>query len=809
MANTSWSVIIPEASTNMVINPSPQTGTTGYTAVGGSIAQSATRQRRGVYSLKVTPTSATGDGVYYGTVSLVDATTYTFSVDVWAAVGVPIKIYFADTSANLQGTATTHTGTGAWVRLSATYTASGSANRRLYVIKNNSNSTADFWVDGFQVEAKAYATTYLDGSLGYGYSWASAVGLAASTAYASQSSRSVQARSGGRERNLSTDYGLTVRYQTGIGMPPLTQLTQPQTLLPGAFWQGSHTDPRSIVLLIVASGSSLDNLHTLRAQLIAAVKPDATTPQQPLILRYYGEDSTNPLEVSAYYESGLEFQQPESFRYDQIPLRLTAYDPFLYRVGFAGAVLSDTVNVTTNNIAARINSAWTGLDAGVNNQVLAMALDPLSGSLYVAGEFTTAGSGAATVNYVAKWTAAGAWVVLATTLNDGATALAVDAVGGVYVGGDFTAPGEKIIYWNGTAFSNVYAGVGFSAPDRVFALVIGPDGYLYAGGSFATIDGTTVNGVAKWTGSAWVALGSPAGVGSGDVNCLAFAPDGNLYAGGTFLNMGGVAAADYMARWDGSAWYAVGSLGNSVNAIAFDTGGNLYATGTFTTGNGGATTLNYISRWNGASWEPLSTGLSAQGLVLAFVQASNLLYVGGTFGTAGGVAVPKFATWNGTSFAPADITLPGSATIYTLSAPNTTDLYVGGDFSGTATASGSVTVTTTGTANAYPKITIKRSGGTTCNLISLRNETTGKTIWFDYSLRNGEELRIDLRLGRRMVESSFAGANTWGAVLRSSDFSDWALAPGANVVTLYATTSGSPTVTATILWRETYWSADA
>ena len=37
----------------------------------------------------------------------------------------------------------------------------------------------------------------------------------------------------------------------------------------------------------------------------------------------------------------------------------------------------------------------------------------------------------------------------------------------------------------------------------VWALAVGSDGTLYAGGDFITAGGVTVNRVARWTGSAW------------------------------------------------------------------------------------------------------------------------------------------------------------------------------------------------------------------------------------------------------------------------------------------------------------------
>ena len=54
---------------------------------------------------------------------------------------------------------------------------------------------------------------------------------------------------------------------------------------------------------------------------------------------------------------------------------------------------------------------------------------------------------------------------------------------------------------------------------------------------------------------------------------------GNLYAGGDFTTAGGV-SANCVAKWDGSAWRALGSgLNSVVRALAVDGSGNLYAGG--------------------------------------------------------------------------------------------------------------------------------------------------------------------------------------------------------------------------------------
>ena len=112
---------------------------------------------------------------------------------------------------------------------------------------------------------------------------------------------------------------------------------------------------------------------------------------------------------------------------------------------------------------------------------------------------------------------------------------------------------------------------------------------LYAGGYFTTAGGVTANDIAKWDGSAWSALGS--GMDGCDVNALAVSGT-NLYAGGDFTTAGGV-TANNIAKWDGSAWSALGSgmNGYSVYALAVS-GTNLYAGGYVHHGGRGAGQLH-------------------------------------------------------------------------------------------------------------------------------------------------------------------------------------------------------------------------
>jgi hypothetical protein len=108
---------------------------------------------------------------------------------------------------------------------------------------------------------------------------------------------------------------------------------------------------------------------------------------------------------------------------------------------------------------------------------------------------------------------------------------------------------------------------------------------------------------------------------------------GLLYVGGGFTNAGGIAAADRIAAWNGSAWSAVGSgIDNGlVRAIAY-ADGKVYAGGTFLNAGGDAN-ADRLAVWDGASWAPFcgSAGPTFTGNVDALQIVGSTLYVGGAF----------------------------------------------------------------------------------------------------------------------------------------------------------------------------------
>jgi hypothetical protein len=221
---------------------------------------------------------------------------------------------------------------------------------------------------------------------------------------------------------------------------------------------------------------------------------------------------------------------------------------------------------------------------------------------------------------------------------------------------------------------------------RVHALAV-YNGELYAGGTFVIAGGLAANNIAKWNGTAWSAVGTGT---NGSVRALAVY-NGELYAGGIFTTAGGV-SANNIAKWNGTSWAALGSgvTGSTgiIRSLAVYNS-ELYAGGDFTTAGGLA--VNDITRWNGTAWSAAGTGVANGTLnatVFALTVHNNELYLGGSFITAGGLSALRVAKWDGSNYSPLGPGLSsssGSGTVYCLTSYNN-DIYAGGNlFSASST----------------------------------------------------------------------------------------------------------------------------
>jgi hypothetical protein len=185
------------------------------------------------------------------------------------------------------------------------------------------------------------------------------------------------------------------------------------------------------------------------------------------------------------------------------------------------------------------------------------AVSMFNGDLYAAGVFKNAGGVPA--NRIARYTGSG-WSALGTGLSGPVADLEVfdDGTGAqLFVVGEFNQAGGLLTYgaarWNGTSWST--AGVPFGhwswSSLEVFDDGTGPG--LYA----SLWHETSGNLVMKYAGTHWSTVGTADGL----IHRIAALDDGTgraLYAAGQFKSMNGL-AANGIARWDGRGWSALGA----------------------------------------------------------------------------------------------------------------------------------------------------------------------------------------------------------------------------------------------------------
>jgi len=336
------------------------------------------------------------------------------------------------------------------------------------------------------------------------------------------------------------------------------------------------------------------------------------------------------------------------------------------RIGLAAFVCVAPVWMA---VPALAQCNWSVLGSGMEGNsaphVAALSVfdDGLGPALYAGGLFTFAGGVPA--NQIAKWDGK-QWSALGTGLggvapNVGALTVFDDGTGpALYVGGDFTlagdVPASRIAKWDGNQWSALGSGMNAGAVDALTVFDDGTGPALYAGGLFMFAGGVLANGIARWDGAQWSALGSGMGGGARPyVAALTVFDDGMgtaLHAGGLFTLAGGVPASR-IAKWDGTQWSA---LGGGVNNVVFaptvfddGTGPALYVGGDFTLA--GDVPASRIAKWDGTQWSALGSGIEGgRGPYVAALTVFDdgtgpALYAGGDFTAAGDVSASRIARW--------------------------------------------------------------------------------------------------------------------------------------------------------------------
>ena len=363
---------------------------------------------------------------------------------------------------------------------------------------------------------------------------------------------------------------------------------------------------------------------------------------------------------------------------------------------FALALLPSLV--MPSPLSAQCTLGWdpTAGVPGADGPVYATAVydDGNGAALFVGGDFTTIG-GVAAPTGLARFDGT-TWTAVGTNVLDGGTVRALSvfesALGEgerLYIGGEFFGVGTNFIAlvaaYDGTTWDTLAGGMEGSVVSAFQEFDPGTGPRLYAAGSFTTAGGNFSEGIAGWSGTTWVPIGSGAVGGTPQSLGVHDAGSGlELYIGGSFTSIAGVAATN-IARTDGAtiAPLDVGVNG-AVRAIQ-SFGSNLVVGGEFT--QAGITLTSFLATWDGVNWgAPIDAIPDAPVNVLlsASVDGVDQLAIGGAFVTLSGAPTSNIAFWDGSLVTPLGLGADGEVTALTeFAGPGLVPpgLYVGGGFS--------------------------------------------------------------------------------------------------------------------------------
>lgn len=836
-----WGVIVPEATTNLLPNPSFELSYTlplpGYTS-GDIIARSATDQVCGTYSLRLDPV-APAAGIYT-TAILTSGVTYTFSVYFRGVHSRPYRLSINQDPAGNVIKENSVVGTGRWQRPYLTYTETATNTRQLRWEQPGDPEPTYIYTDCWQLEAKSYLTDYCDGDQDGCY-W---VGYP----HGSASCRPAAYRGGGRAKSLR-DLGFRVSGYVGASAAPVRVVANEYGSLDGAYYQKTVVSPGVLTLAGRFYGESLAYVQAAKRRFWNAVKPDLVLPTQPATLTYQllddcGNAAGEELRAEAAYSAGYE-GSVDNLNQEQTAVSFVLPDPCWRAAASQGTPLDWSDPLTVSYIMAKFQGAWSALGNTGTGTVYAIAIGP-DGCVYIGGNFVNWASVAA-ADYVAKYDPYTAtWSALGTpgeAAGREVRAIAVTPIGDVYVGGKFedwagNGDCDKIAKWDAATSTWMPLKTGCQGAGLAVDALVHYGDYLFVGGSFTSADSVANTAFLAYfdeSGVAWHSLGV--------VNDAVYAIVGSvekakLWIGGPFTSIikGGITTTcNRIAEYNGNAgtWAAMANGANVgmnefVDALALDAQGNLYAAGNFTT-SGGVTT-NYIAKWNGASWSALGSGLGGGALSLA-LGPDGTVYVGGAFLTAGGVSVYCIARWLNGCWLPMPFTFPAAWHVYAIAVSGNGNIILGFDNTGNASVAGSVTADNSGTAVTAPLLRFRGP----CRVVSIRNETTGEEIDFNLTLYPWEYATLDLRPGSVRFECQFLESrlglwSPWGpgrvpqydffspyapvmpgsimkTILPGSSLSTFRLVPGANVITAYMDETDADTIL-TMEWRRRFWGVE-
>lgn len=629
--------VLPEHTENLVYNPSVENDTDGYLSYATSGTSTITRttdeQHFGNYGLKCEMDACSGtwsgSTVWFGArywdseLVLEAGERYTFSVYLKGTAGFTYKIYFYDNLLSTQvGSSYEFVAKGGWQRVKVSIQALNANQHYLYVLQKleDGQMCNPFYIDGLQVEKKAYATTYCDGDM-VGFAPYSNEYVWSSEPHGSVSVRDGQSRHGGKPVEIE-ELGFVVTGMIGFGMQPVVSNEIKSAASGYSLYQDNRTGDREFTLEGYISVNS-----PKRRNLIEVFRPNVSSVKnQPMVLRYQPEDCGNNMEynveyIACRYMEGLEGDIKGIGGEDVSLLFKSAY-PFSYSDRERSVALTPytTLDATRYLLVRDADTGeWFpppndgGGAYGCDDEVLAIAEGP-GGYVYIGGKFTNIKI-STTANRTARIRRSASDKFDLTTwgnFNGNVHCFYYDQpTNRLYIGGAFTQFGgtttaNRICYYNGNdgTFNAFDSGNGFG--DGIVYAITKQDGKIWACGSFTqrSSDSSAVTSVSYYdeNGGDWV-TSADTNINSGKSPMTFAVINDVLYMGGTFPLVGTTYNGSGVAYYDSaSGWLVLGTKTDnteigSVDKIVASDSGVLYSA---------ELTDSYTVQgkfWNGTTWE--------------------------------------------------------------------------------------------------------------------------------------------------------------------------------------------------------------
>lgn len=636
-----WSVLVPEATENLLENPSFERGFDNYSTGAWDstsiVSGDAVGSTRGAYALQMTNTATVEAFVVTTTPLSHPAGAYTISMDVYIP-RIGARLFILDGNNNSHNFIFHRAG---WQRIEATFVKLAAGVITFSLRSPTTNTVAyAFRTDGWQLENKKYATSYADGDMtGWFDTRAAESYYWTGVPHASSSVRKANTGTGGRTHYFS-DLVKGVDFKTtaivGAGMGPV-ELDAVRVGYEREIQRGVRFLPRDFTITGRIIGCSWEELYQARQAMITLLRPNRTLRRQPLILRYQvtdevGNEMSLPLEIIASYTDGLRGNSTNIYQ-EAIGLQFHASNPY-WMEEFESALdlgAEPYEELVSNRIIYRdADGVYQNLGVGTTNAAVSTVAFDAAGVPLAGGVFTTLAGDA--VDRIAKWNGTD-WVNIdpGGGMNDDVNVIRViPETNYILAGGEFTLAGGvthlRIAYFDGVSWERITSvETGFSSGQVNDLVYDRYSGRIFAVG--ASNNGASFTYYAEIGDAAWTSL--PNG-GLSSVSTVLSTHDGNIWIGGSFTQtVDTTIQANRVIRYniDTNTFTALDAgFNGTVKKLIAGRDGYVYAMGGFSMDGDDNYDLRGLARWNGSTWEEVLEIASLTGLQSMTFDANNVLW---------------------------------------------------------------------------------------------------------------------------------------------------------------------------------------